>query len=205
MLPAAFIGVGLSIAFFFGYLQSTVVNGSEFNNSTWTMRTFWYRRDPFSGAQLTGILREAPTSLTSTPSFPNSYFVGSSSVPARWDLIKLQSGSVVTEGPANVLFSFFGGYGADQFWEGWSSSSAAKASVLWSAARDLVDLELYQDLPQIMELAKVESTDAEFKTLIYDKMQVILKKYCDQLKAADNKVELSTATSIAQKYQSPET
>ena len=103
ILPLAFVGTGVFVALFFGYLQATVVTGSEFDTGSWTVRTFWYRRDPFSGRQLTGILREQPASLTSSAAFPNSYFSGPSNTPARWDLVNLRSGTVLTEGPANVL------------------------------------------------------------------------------------------------------
>ena len=204
MLPAAFIGVGATIAFGFGYLQATVVTGSEFDNVTWTKRDFWYRRDPFSGAQLTGILREPPTSLSTKNNFPNSYFIGTSNVVSRWDLIELKSGTVVTEGPANVLYSYFKPYEADLFWENWSTNNPLKANELWSAARDLVDLELYYELPKIMQLAKVESTDAEFKTLIYERMHSVLKARREQLKTAEKTKELSLATTIAEKYLSLE-
>ncbi len=203
MLPAAFIGLGVLIASTFGYFQATIVNGSEFDNNSWTVRSFWYRRDPFTGAQMTGILRDPPASLTSKTNFPNSYFVGTNNVAARWDLIELKCGTAVTEGPANVLYSYFEPYGSDRFWEDWSSNNLPKANILWTAARDLVDLELYHQLPQIMPLAKVESTDEEFKSMIYNQMQSILATHCDELKIAEKTDELSFAETLSQKYTNP--
>ncbi len=191
MLPVAFVGVGLLIALTFGYLQSTVVKGIEFDTKSWTTRSFWYRRDPFSGSQLTGILREPPAGLNiGVANFPNSYFNAASSVPARWDLVELRSGAAVTEGPANVLYSYFEAYSAETLWTNWSSKNALKANELWSAARDLVDLELYHELPKIMELAKVDSTDEEFKSLIGTRMRAILTAYCEELeKSQTEKLE----------------
>ncbi len=175
MLPVAFVGVGLLIALTFGYLQSTVVKGIEFDTKSWTTRSFWYRRDPFSGSQLTGILRENPVGLNGTAvNFPSSYFNAPSAAAARWEMVELRSGTVITEGPANVLYSYFKGLAAEQLWTDWSSANVLKANELWSAARDLVDIELYHELPKIMELARVESTDAEFKSLIEQKMRTIL-------------------------------
>ena len=193
MLPVAFVGFGLLIALTFGYVQATVVKGFEFDTTTWTVRSFWYRRDPFSGSQMTGILREPPAGLNGVvANFPSSYFDAPSAVPARWDLIELRSGTAVTEGPAKVLYSYFEAYSAEQFWSNWSSAHVLKANVLWSAARDLVDLELYHELPKIMELAKVESTDAEFQELIEQQMRTLLTAYSEKLqKSTDTE---STAT-----------
>ncbi len=199
-LPITFIGTGIFIAVLFGYLQTTVVTGSEFDTGSWTVRTFWYRRDPFSGRQMTGILRELPTSLSTTAAFPNSYFSGAGSKPARWDLVKLQSGPSLTEGPANVLKSYFDGHLADQFWTTWSSENPAKAKTLWPAARDLVDLELYHELPKIMELAKVDATDAEFTTMIDGEMSTSLKAHADKLRVEENTDELAIVKTILSKY-----
>jgi hypothetical protein len=198
--PLAFVGTGLFVALLFGYLQATVVTGSEFDTGSWTVRTFWYRRDPFSGRQLTGILREPPVSLSSTTAFPNSYFSGASSTPARWDLVKLRSGAVLTEGPANVLKSYFDGYTADKIWPTWSTANNAKANILWPAVRDLVDLGLYHELPLIMELATVESTDAEFKSLIDEQMRAVLEAHSETLRVAENVDELSVAKTMLGKY-----
>ncbi len=182
-LPIAFITIGLVLTLLFGYLQTTVVTGTEFDTGTWSIRTFWYRRDPFSGRQLTGILHELPTSLSDTKNFPNSYFVGKNDAPPRWDLVKLQSGAAFTEGPAFVVSSYFEGYRAQQFWTTWSSANTVKANTLFSAARDLVDLGLYVKLPKLMELANVESTDNEFNDMINEQMREILTNYAAQRSA----------------------
>jgi hypothetical protein len=200
----AFVGIGAFVAILFGYLQATVVTGSEFDTGSWTVRTFWYRRDPFSGRQLTGILREQPASLSSTAAFPNSYFSGSSTKPARWDLVKLRSGAVLTEGPANVLTSYFDGYSAERMWPAWSSSNSAKANILWPAVRDLVDLGLYHELPRIMELATVDSTDAEFKSMITEQMRAVLQAHSEQLRVEENVDELSLAKTMLGKYSTRE-
>ena len=191
ILPLAFVGTGFFVALFFGYLQATVVTGSEFDTGSWTVRTFWYRRDPFSGRQLTGILREQSATLTSTAAFPNTYFSGPSSAPARWDLVNLRSGTVLTEGPANVLNSYFDHSTVDQIWPTWSTENTAKANILWPAVRDLVDLGLYHELPKIMEFATVDLTDAEFKTTIDEQMRAILEAQTEKLRVDEKPDELS--------------
>lgn len=200
ILPLAFVGTGVFVALFFGYLQATVVTGSEFDTGSWTVRTFWYRRDPFSGRQLTGILREQPASLTSSAAFPNSYFSGPSSTPARWDLVNLRSGTVLTEGPANVLHSYFDHSTVDQIWPTWSTENTAKANILWPAVRDLVDLGLYHELPKIMELATVDLTDTEFKTTIDEQMRAILEAHTEKLQIDEKADELSLAKTTLNKY-----
>jgi len=197
MLPVAFVGIGLFIALTFGYLQSTVVKGIEFDNKSWTTRSFWYRRDPFSGSQLTGILRETPVGLNgSAVNFPSSYFNAPNAAAARWDLVELRSGTALTEGPANVLYSYFKAYAAEQFWTNWSSANVLKANELWSAARDLVDLELYHELPKIMEHARVDSTDAEFKSLIEQHMRTILTAKCEQLRKSKDTENAETTEAL---------
>ena len=198
--PIAFISIGVLLALLFGYLQATVVTGTEFDTGSWTVRTFWYRRDPFSGRQLTGILREQPTSLSNTTTFPNSYFSGASSKPARWDLVKLQSGAVLTEGPAYVLSSYFEGYLAEQIWPAWSTENTTKANTLWPAARDLVDLGIYHELPKIMELTKVDSTDEEFKTLVDEEMKATLMAQAEKLRIEENADDLAVAKTMLSKY-----
>lgn len=196
----AFIGIGVIVSLLFGYLQATVVTGVEFDTGSWSTRSFWYRRDPFSGRQMTGILRESPTSISSTTAFPNSYFSGASSKPPRWDLVKLQSGASLTEGPAFVLNSYLSGYMADQMWTTWSTNNPVKAKVLWQAARDLVDLELYHDLPKIMELAKVDSTDAEFTAMIRAEMYATLSDHINKLRVKEDAAELTVAETVLGSY-----
>lgn len=200
VFPLAFIGIGVFVALLFGYLQATVVRGAEFDTGSWTMRTFWYRRDPFTGKQLTGILREQPATLTSTTAFPNSYFQGTSSKPPRWDLVRLQSGTALTEGPAYVLNRYMSGYDGGQMWTTWSTANPVKANALWSAVRDLVDLELYYELPKVMELAKVDSTDAEFATMIDAEMNTVLKTQLEKLVADQDTTESSIVTTLLTKY-----
>ena len=194
--PIAFIGIGVIVALLFGYLQTTVVTGAEFDTGSWTVRTFWYRRDPFTGRQMTGILRELPASLSTTTAFPNSYFSGAPNKPPRWDLVKLRSGASLTEGPAYVLNSYFDGYLADQLWTTWSTENPTKAKTLWPAVRDLVELGLYHELPKIMELAKVDSTDAEFTTMIHGEIIATLNAHVEKLRVEENADELAVAKTV---------
>jgi hypothetical protein len=149
---------------------------------------------------LTGILREQPASLTGTMAFPNSYFSGPSIAPARWDLVNLRNGTVLTEGPANVLHSYFDHSTVDQIWPTWSTENIAKASTLWPAVRDLVDLGLYHELPKIMEVATVDLTDAEFKTTIDEQMRAILEPHTESLRVDEKADELSLAKTMLSKY-----
>lgn len=198
--PLAFIGIGVSVALLFGYLQATVVRGTEFDTGSWSTRTFWYRRDPFSGRQMTGILRDATSSISRTTAFPNSYFSGPSNKPARWDLVKLQSGAALTEGPAYVLNSYFDGYVADQLWSSWSTDNPNKAKILWTAARDLVDLELYHELPKIMDLARVDSTDEEFTAMIRSEMYATVSAHAERMRVAENAEDLTVAETVLSTY-----
>jgi hypothetical protein len=202
IFPLVFVGFGVFVAVLFGYLQATVVTGSEFDTGSWTVRTFWYRRDPISGRQLTGILREQPVSFSNTSAFPNSYFSGASSTPARWDLVKLQSGTALTEGPAMVLNNYFDRHMAGQIWSAWSTENTVKANILWPAVRDLVDLGLYHELPKIMELATVDSTDAEFKTMIDEQMHAVLEVHAEKMRVDEKAEELSIAKTMLSKYAS---
>jgi hypothetical protein len=200
IFPLAFIGIGVTVALLFGYIQATVVTGTEFDTGSWSTRTFWYRRDPFSGRQMTGILRDSTSSISRTTAFPNSYFSGPRSKPARWDLVKLQSGAALTEGPAYVLNSYFDGYVADQLWTTWSTNNPNKAKILWPAARDLVDLELYHELPKIMDLARVDSTDEEFTAMIRSEMYATVSAHAEKMRVTENAEELTVAETVLSTY-----
>ncbi len=181
LLPVLFVGGGLLIGCAFGYVQATVVTGAELDTATWNVRTFWYRRDPFSGSQLTGVIKEPPAQMmAASTSFPSASFNRPSPLPPRWDLIKLQSGTVRTEGPAFVLHSYLDTYKATTFWPDWAAKNSLKAKCLSSAGRDLVDLNLYHELPKIFDLAKTKSTDAEFAEMIDQAMIEILTSACQR-------------------------
>ncbi len=198
LLPVLFVGGGLLIALTFGYVQSTVVTGSELDTGTWSVRTFWYRRDPFTGAQITGVIKEAPTQMMAgTTTFPGAFLPASSALPPRWDLIKLQSGTVRTEGPAFVLHSYLDTFAANEFWPGWATANKAKAKCLVAAARDLVDLNLYYELPRIFDLANTKATDAEFVAMIDEQMVAILDAKCKQLQNAPVQVSAEPPKDLA--------
>ncbi len=182
VFPILFTLLALLLTFIFGYFPATKVTGTEFNTSTWSIREFQYRQDPFSKVQLTGVIREIPTSIYSSQAgFPFTY-IKASPTSSRWDLAEIRNGRNVTEGPANILLTYLRASKdlSTDFWPDWSKKNSVKADVLWPAVSDLVDLELYYRLPSVMEAALVECSDDEFKTKIHSAMTSALQVYVAQ-------------------------
>ncbi len=191
------------LTFIFGYFPATQVVGSEFNTANWTVRNFQYRREPFSHAQLTGVVRDKlATVLASNATFPNSYFNGKLAASSRWDLIEIRNGRSTTEGPAKILITYLQATsrGSD-FWPDWSTKNPQKASVLWPAVRDLVDLELYNDLPAVIEMALVDCSDLDFQSTLREKMASIFALRCQKLKNAGLTKQSELADKLAEAYR----
>jgi hypothetical protein len=191
-LPILFVVLGLLLGLFFTYISATFIAGTEFNSATWSVRDFHYRRDPFTKKQLIGIVRGTPSGiLTSPPNFPLSYFTASPQT-SRWDLVEINHGRTSSDGPAKILLTYLQTKGGPttHFWPDWSSKNPVKATVLWNAVRDLVDLELYRDLPSILELAVTDCSDKEFGSMINTNMQAAIQRYRDQLELS-GETELS--------------
>ncbi len=201
--PVLFALFALLLAFMFGYIPATQVVGSEFNTATWMLRDFQYRREPFTKIQLTGIVRDKNSAISSTAKFPSMYFNGNLASSKRWDLVEIRNGASITEGPAKILVTFLRATaGGNEFWPDWSTKNKVKATILWPAVRDLVDLQLYSDLPSIIEQALVDCSDQEFQTSISESTLAAIDKHCRKLQIEGLTEQLQFAEKIRATYRS---
>lgn len=165
------------LVFVFGslfYLQTTLVVGTELNSVSWELRSFSFRRDPFTNTQLTGIYY-APSSTNGTwvsavadaPSLPDAairtYLNAKNIGPTRWDLVSMTDGTLST-GRASILVQLIESdqFGSRKYWIDWSNNEPKKAAVLWPAAQQLVSDGSYAQLPDLFELALHEKDDQAF-------------------------------------------
>lgn len=173
------------------YSVETNVSGTEFDPITWQIRSFSYRRDPFTGRQLTGVLHD---SSNSTPNWPTigSFLKTANSKPtsARWDLVRISRGStrINAPGPAAILDSYMTARdpNGDYFWASWGKTSRKKASILWPAVQELILHELYSDLPLLFEKAPVDMSDESFRQEIQETMLALLRTRAFESQTAGN-------------------
>lgn len=170
-LPSILISVALLLLGGFIYYLSTYVSGTEVEVRSWRLRSFSFRRDPFTNFQFTGVTHEAsqPSSLWTTQTNfssidPSIQVRLSSKLPAsRWDLVQYDQ-SFVT-GDAKVLINLLSMRDAsyDLVWAKWTKDNPQKAAVLWPAAQLLVYWNAYANLPSLFEIALLDVNQSEFK------------------------------------------
>jgi hypothetical protein len=161
------------------YYRATYVSGTELNVSNWEVRTFSYRRDPFTDYQLTGVMHRATNHLSLWSANPlNSgssldaaiqQHLRSASKPApRWDLIELNDHGLSTGG-ASILVDLLEARDSEYslFWSVWSKAEPAKAAVLWPATQDLAAVGLYAYIPNLFQLAIADLDAGRFASLVH--------------------------------------
>jgi hypothetical protein len=219
--PAILVGV-LTIGFLFlAYLQFTLVTGVELNKRNWNLREFSFHRDPFTNFQFRGIIYGAPKQFNPwsanpvalqadlDPQIAKYLQAGSetgqspnipSSAREDWDLVDLRSRS--PHGDARILVDILRANDSrlDPFWPIWSKNNPTKAAIFWPAARDLVHCSLYQSLPELFELALVQTSDAQFKRLITKAAGRSLREFELRLRARGELERADSVQAIAATY-----
>lgn len=165
-LRLAVWAVGLLVVFFGGLLflyGISKYSGTEFCPDTFSMRTFSYRKMPFTGWVISGIQYN-----------DNKNFVGETLVADKWimatpekqwDLVSesasLFSAGVSDQCDARFLINDLSQYEYDQAtsssksrWLGWSDKHDACAGVFWPRIAKLARLKMYLAIPELMEFAR---------------------------------------------------
>ena len=198
-LPAIVFGVLAVLILMFIYFQFTLVTGTELNSRTWQLRDFSFRRDPFTNLQLTGI-KYGPSSVQgcwadqTTPTGVNTlpataiapYLTAKLSLPPRWDLVRIYD-RIDSVGRASILVRLVeaNSYTGTEYWQDWSLAEPKKAAVLWPAAQRLVATGMYAKLPELFELPRYQTDDANFAAAVAKLTQAALAEQPQQAVAAD--------------------
>jgi len=163
---APLLGLGI-------YSQWTHVSGIELNTHTWEQRSFSFHRDPLTGWQLSSVKHNVPRSNGWWSTVPNphskklpnaigKYLPQKSSLPLRWDLVRLER----TDSPAAaaaILVQFLDAKDRSysEFWRQWSSDHPQRAALVWPAAHRLVELGQYAQLPALFDLALLDNSPSQ--------------------------------------------
>ncbi|MEM8733734.1 MAG: hypothetical protein AAGG44_05915, partial [Planctomycetota bacterium] len=187
------LGLLLSCFVGFVYFQFTSVSGVELNIRTLNIRSFSFRRDPFTNHQWTGVLHSpAPQSNYLWTKMPRYSLMDSEiqsrlrPIPGddRWDLVSFDAS--FEKAPASILLQLLNTTDSNYqvHWLEWSKQNPKKADVLWPAVHDLVVLDLYEHLPSLFELALTEVSSKELDERIISLIQSIVQSESDRLRSA---------------------
>jgi hypothetical protein len=148
------------------------VSGIELNTHTWEQRSFSFHRDPLTGWQLSSVKHNVPRANGWWSTVPNphskkipsaigKYLPKKSSLPLRWDLVRLEgTNSPEAEAAAAILVRFLNAKDRsyNEFWSQWSSDYPQRAAIVWPAAHRLVELRQYAQLPALFDLALLDNS-----------------------------------------------
>lgn len=184
-----------------GYLSMTNVTGIELNASTWNVRRFSFRRDPFTNYQFSAIRHQgiAYTPLWTTNDGATSSILDAAlsthlrsnqSTVSRWDLVEIDD-SYFSRGPAAPLYELLrtNDSGFSPHWAAWSSKSPKLAAILWPAARDLTELGRYELTPDLLAISCEDLDEAAFKRRVADYIRQAIVDHCkrDDISEEDRK------------------
>lgn len=188
---ASLLLVTTMIAFVAAYFSMTPVVGIELNAANWSLRSFSFRRDPFTNFQFTSVRHSSVANYYATWE-PNTAETASIVVKPiskhlknatrtgnRWDLVSINDG-YQSNGPAAPLYYLmqardrnFGSH-----WEQWSSDSPKKAAILWPAALNLTKLGIYDEIPDLLAISREELDEPNFKVRIESYVKRSILDYC---------------------------
>ena len=190
-LTIALIGFALLFFMLLFYFNACYVSGTEIDSQTWQIRDFYFRRDPFTNRQLTGVVHSAVrvrtpiwtanasnTASNLDPSI-SALFPAQPARAARWDLVTLNQFESI-DGGASVLTELLAAEDAsfNSYWVQWTAAHPQHAKTFWPAAYQLVYYQLYADLPRLFAIAVRVQPLSEFDAAIRDAMHEALLAYC---------------------------
>jgi len=203
--------VAVVIACLLAYASSTAVQGVEFNVDNWQVRSFSFRRDPFTNRQLTAVKHSTAFSYaawsdnpTETGSILNNsiakYLKPNKLKTGRWDLVYISDGNL-HQGPAAIIYDLLETRtpNYDSFWVDWSDKHPKKAAILWPAVAQLCELKLYAAIPEIARLARQDIDLPTFESEVNSCMLDAINDYCEH--ADLTKEQESEALDAAEAYR----
>ena len=197
------------------YLQASQVVGVELNARNWALRQFSFRRDPFTGTQLTGI-RYEPTRQYAT-TWGSTTGIGFSSLQStiavhldeastkdRWDLVSLADSGLPEEGRASILVELLDvrSPSGNNYWATWTNDHPTKAKLFWPAVHHRVAANAYAEVPAVFELAIAEATedDDNFTHRLNAQMLNSLSNQAELLLEVGSEPEAKRAAQLGLRY-----
>jgi hypothetical protein len=171
------VTLGLAVAVLIATLLFGQHGGEEFCPDTFTRRSFFYFQIPLVGIQVTPIFRDDTTNSLENYLIAGKFVTRTATDNPRWDLVTaLSAGSRVVRGDAEILCNYLdmADDNSRLVWQHWSDTNPEAAKVLWPVVAQLARQQLYLLLPELFELASVESDP---KTLAQELDQSLARQY----------------------------
>ena len=195
----------MSIAAFllvmFVYYQSTYVSGTEIDVRSFRMRNFAFRRDPFTNFQLTGVKYSSYDSSALWNSWTSHSTIDSAiqallTAPvrkSRWDLVGYDQSFI--DADAQILIDLLSVQDTkyEFAWLVWTKDNPKKARVFWPAVQTLAQLNAYQLLPDLFEIAISDNSVNELHMAASSYMARSLSDLSSKLEGTDKELAAEVA------------
>jgi hypothetical protein len=150
--------LGATLLVFIATVTFGAVHGTEFCPQTFERRSYSYYELPVFGIQLTGERNEDLTGPTELEITSQKYVAPHTGAKKDWHVLVGSRGtSVRRPGNAGILMMYLDAMDSESYhrWVGWSEAHQQQAHFLWPAVQRLAVHELYVDVPDLFDLAKL--------------------------------------------------
>lgn len=189
-LPTILISIAAFLLVVFVYYQSTYVSGTEIDVRSFRMRNFAFRRDPFTNLQLTGVKYSSYDSSSLWNSWTSHSTIDSAiqaqlTAPVRknrWDLVGYDQSFI--DADAQILIDLLSVQDAkyEFAWLVWTKDNPKKARVFWPAVQTLAQMNAYQLLPDLFEIAISDNSANELHLATSSYMATSLSELSSKIK-----------------------
>lgn len=195
---AALFGV---VVFIFGS-----VSGQEFSPQKFRIRRFSYYQIPLLRLQILPVRfspvggTEDALALHVRQNQLNKSVAGSTT---EWHVVEMQeAGRATFVGDANILTNYLkqpGAAGTDD-WLEWSTEHSDSAELLWDAVARMADKKMYVLIPELMEMARRESTAADLESAISTLLAKELRQFSKAYSETGDGAQADVLAKLAAEY-----
>jgi hypothetical protein len=159
------------------------VDGEEFSATRFARRSYSFLQVPVLKLQVTPVTRTATDNELLTSLRRNQHIQVGPLPKATWHVMHVREGLRYERGSAAILNQYLDARdGDDQLvWMAWTEAHPEWAKPFWSAVQELAQLEAYELLPELFELASQAETGDPFPSqldqLVADKLSALGDDY----------------------------
>ena len=181
--------LGATLLVFIATVTFGAVHGTEFCPQTFERRSYSYYELPILGIQLTGERHEDLTGPTELEITSQKYIAPYAGAKKDWHVLVGSRGTRVRRpGNAGILMMYLDAMDNENYhrWVAWSQDHQVQAHVLWPAVQRLALHELYVDVPDLFDLAKVIDYPQELQQQLNQALAARLLRLGRRLQQRDN-------------------
>lgn len=184
--------VGLLIAWG-AFMSWASIQGTEFSPNSFQMRNFSYSRVPGTRLRLGATRLGAPWSVASTDVLKHLPIV---TAPQQWHISRISNSQEPAFG-AEILVEALQQRNADgnDFWGKWSFDNPKLAAILWPLVQQVAIHELYECIPEILEIAESSSDPASLEQQALDTVARSVIEYLERLEFSSDESRGAISTS----------